>query len=200
MSSSLKLECLLTLPAFAWTPITFLATNAGITGTEPALFHSICDASSSPPQKSTLQTLNVNLLGTLFSIQLFAHFFMSTNPGHSTKGSIVVTASEAGIYNLRLGPIYCATKYALVEFTRSLWPTLLLGGSTTNAILPGFVPTTITSPLLSITPSEYLTPLSTIVKAFTELMEGELTGQTVECSGAKLFYQKQQAYPNEVAR
>jgi NAD(P)-dependent dehydrogenase (short-subunit alcohol dehydrogenase family) len=90
--------------------------------------------------------------------------------------SIVVTASEAGIYNLHLDPIYCATKYALVSLTRSLLAPLLPDRITMNAILPGFVPTTITSRLLPITSSDSLAPLSTIAKAIIELMEGELTG------------------------
>lgn len=111
-----------------------------------------------------------------------------------------MTASEAGIYSLRLDPIYCATKHALVGLVRSLWPTLTPGGITINAILPGLVPSSITGPLLPNTPAEYVTPLATVVKVITELREGDQTGQTVECSGTDLFYQKQQAYPNEVAR
>lgn len=142
----------------------------------------------------------MNLLGTIYSVQLLAHFFLACKTPITEKGSIVITASEAGVYNLYLDPIYCATKYALVGLTRSLCPILTGSGVTINAILPGFVPSAISSPLIPITPAEYFTPLTTIVRAVTELMEGEQTGQTVECSGPEFFYQKQQAYPNEVAR
>ncbi|MCJ1403861.1 hypothetical protein MMC11_007084 [Xylographa trunciseda] len=186
--------------AFEWTTPTFLFANAGVTGTDPTFFGSISTASSDPPQKPTLQTVNVNLLGTIYSIQLFTHFFLARKTPTTEKGSIVVTASEGGVYNLSLDPIYCATKYALVGLVRSLGPTLVQSNVTINAILPGFVPSAMTSPILPITPVEYRTPLTTIVDAVTQLMEGEQTGQTLECSGTELFYQKQQAYPNEIAR
>ncbi|MCJ1396187.1 hypothetical protein MMC18_009076 [Xylographa bjoerkii] len=177
--------------AFKWTTPTFMFANAGVTGTDPAFFKSINTTSPDLPQKPTLETVNVNLLGTIYSIQLFAHFFLICK---------TLKTREGHVYNLSLDPIYCATKYALVGLIRSLWPTLIQGRVTLNAILPGFVPSAITSSLLPITPVEYMTPLTTIVNAVTELMEGEQTGQTLECSGTELFYQKQQAYPNEIAR
>ncbi|MCJ1381428.1 hypothetical protein MMC17_004538 [Xylographa soralifera] len=186
--------------AFKWTTPTFMFANAGVTGTDPVFFGSISTTSPDPPQKPTLKTVNVNLLGTIYSIQLFTHFFLAGKTPNTGKGSIVVTSSEGGVYNLSLDPIYCATKYAPVGLIRSLWPTLIQSSVTINAILPGFVPSAITSPLLPITPVEYITPLTTIVNAVAELMECEQTGQTLECSGTELFYQKQQAYPNETAR
>lgn len=166
---------------------------------EHAFSRSLSATSSDLPQKPTLETINVNLLGTIYSIQLFTHLFLACKTPDTEKGSIVVTASE-GVYSLPMDPIYCATKHALVGLIRSLWPTLIKSNVTINAILPGFVPSAMTNPILPITPVEYITPLTTIGNAVAQLMEGEQTGQTLECSGAELFYQKQQAYPNEIAR
>lgn len=169
-------------------------------GTDSSFFRSITTASPNLPQKPTLDTVNVNLLGPTYSIQIFAHFFLACKTSVTEKGSIVVTAPEAALYNLSLDPVYCTTKYSLVGITRSLSTTLSPSGLTVNAILPGFVPTAITSPLMPITPTEYMTPLTTIVKAVTQIIDGEQTGQTVGCLGTELFYQKQQGFPNEVAK
>jgi len=42
--------------------------------------------------------------------------------------------------------------------------------------------------------------MSTIIRAYDELLESKKTGQTVEASGDGLYFQKQQEYPDEVAR
>lgn len=47
---------------------------------------------------------------------------------------------------------------------------------------------------------KYITPIAAVVRAFVELLDGDMTGQTIECSGDKAYYQQQQAYPDEVAR
>jgi 15-hydroxyprostaglandin dehydrogenase (NAD) len=51
--------------------------------------------------------------------------------------------------------------------------------------------TPLVAPLIPITPDKYETPLSTIMKAFEELLASDKTGQIVEVSGKNLYYQPQ---------
>lgn len=60
--------------------------------------------------------------------------------------------------------------------------------------------TPLVAPLIPITPDKYETPLSTIMRAFEELIESYKTGQIVEASGKNFYYQPQQAYPDDVAK
>lgn len=60
--------------------------------------------------------------------------------------------------------------------------------------------TPLVAPLIAVTPDEYETPMSTMLKACAELLDGDKTGQILEISGSNLYYQQPQAYPDEVAR
>jgi 15-hydroxyprostaglandin dehydrogenase (NAD) len=60
--------------------------------------------------------------------------------------------------------------------------------------------TPLVAPLIPITPNKYETPMTTIVRAFDELLLSNKSGQVVEASGPNLYYTKQQAYPDEIAK
>ena len=59
-------------------------------------------------------------------------------------GSLVVTASVAGIVAFAGNPIYTMTKQAVAGYVRALAPTLVRDGITINAVCPGFVDTPMT--------------------------------------------------------
>ncbi len=61
----------------------------------------------------------------------------------SGGGSIVATASAAGVIAFPPDPIYTATKHAVVGFVRSIAPILETKGISCHAILPGIVDTNI---------------------------------------------------------
>jgi NAD(P)-dependent dehydrogenase (short-subunit alcohol dehydrogenase family) len=63
-------------------------------------------------------------------------------------GSIVVTASLAGLMPMAADPIYTLTKHAVVGYVRSIAPHLAERGITINAVCPGFVDTPIIVPEL----------------------------------------------------
>lgn len=69
-----------------------------------------------------------------------------------------------------------------------------------NSINPGCVPTPLVAPLLPITPAKYFTPIAAVVRAFMELVDCDMTGQTIECSGEKAYYQQQQEFPDDTAK
>jgi NAD(P)-dependent dehydrogenase (short-subunit alcohol dehydrogenase family) len=58
-------------------------------------------------------------------------------------GSIVATASLAGLTSMPFDPLYTATKHAVVGFVRSAAPALAGRGIRLNAICPGFTDTPI---------------------------------------------------------
>jgi NAD(P)-dependent dehydrogenase (short-subunit alcohol dehydrogenase family) len=97
-------------------------------------------------------------------------------------GSIVVTASLAGLFDFSADPVYTMTKHAVVGLVRSLAPGLAEKHVTINAICPGLVDT----PLIdgevrdSQTGSEFplITPGS-VAEAVLAAVAGSETGQAI---------------------
>jgi NAD(P)-dependent dehydrogenase (short-subunit alcohol dehydrogenase family) len=84
--------------------------------------------------------LGVNLDGVVFGVRRMAQVM---EPG----GTIVVTASLAGLVPTALDPLYALTKHAVVGFVRSAAPALLAErGIRLNMVNPGFVETPILGP------------------------------------------------------
>ena len=63
--------------------------------------------------------------------------------GHPKGGSIVATASLAGLTATPMDPIYSLTKHAVIGFVRSVAPQLAERGIRINALCPGFTDTPI---------------------------------------------------------
>lgn len=63
-------------------------------------------------------------------------------------GTIVATASLAGLVAMPLDPIYTLTKHAVVGYVRAVAPSLEARGIRINAICPGFADTAIVTPEL----------------------------------------------------
>jgi NAD(P)-dependent dehydrogenase (short-subunit alcohol dehydrogenase family) len=64
-------------------------------------------------------------------------------------GTIVATASLAGLTAAPLEPVYCANKHAVVGLVRALGPVLEPEGIRINAFCPGYADTPIIAPLRS---------------------------------------------------
>jgi len=78
--------------------------------------------------------LGVNIDGVVFGVRALSR---RMQPG----GSIVATASLAGLTDLRRDPIYALTKHAIVGFVRSVAPQLEERGIKINCVCPGIVDT-----------------------------------------------------------
>ena len=78
-----------------------------------------------------------NLDGVVFGVRECAARLMPNG------GSIVATASLAGLTGTPMDPIYAATKHAVVGFVRSCAPQLAARGIRINALCPGFTDTPI---------------------------------------------------------
>jgi NAD(P)-dependent dehydrogenase (short-subunit alcohol dehydrogenase family) len=77
--------------------------------------------------------VGVNVDGVVFGVRRLAQVMDS--------GSIVVTASLAGLTATEQDPLYALTKHAVVGFVRSAAPQLAARGIRLNMVNPGFVDT-----------------------------------------------------------
>ena len=88
------------------------------------------------------RAMGVNLDGVVFGINAVVPAMRERG-----GGSIVATASLAGLAAVPYDPIYAANKHAVVGLARSLGPVLLEEGIRFNAICPGFSATRIIDPI-----------------------------------------------------
>jgi NAD(P)-dependent dehydrogenase (short-subunit alcohol dehydrogenase family) len=82
------------------------------------------------------RTVGVNVDGVVFGVRALVPA-LSAGRG----GSIVVTASLAGLIGFSPDPIYCLTKHAVVGLVRSLVPQLAERNVRINAVCPSIVDT-----------------------------------------------------------
>jgi NAD(P)-dependent dehydrogenase (short-subunit alcohol dehydrogenase family) len=99
--------------------------NAGVVAGEPDM------ARVSDEQYRRI--LGVNVDGVVFGVRHLAQVM--------DGGSIVVTASLAGLTATEPDPLYALTKHAVVGFVRSAAPQLAARGIRLNMVNPGFVDT-----------------------------------------------------------
>ena len=85
--------------------------------------------------------LGANVDGVVFGVRRMEQVMAS-------GGSIVATASLAGLMPMPADPIYTLTKHAVVGYVRAMAPHLAERGIRINAICPGFVDTPIVTPEL----------------------------------------------------
>ncbi|KAI8375237.1 hypothetical protein BD560DRAFT_393135 [Blakeslea trispora] len=120
---------------FGGVDIAFL--NAGIAEASNSTFGHLSD-------EEEAKLLSVNLFGVIKGTKV-AMLHMAKRGG----GTIVHTASFAGIYPLPLSPLYTASKHAVVGYTRSLHLLPEICNIRVNAICPSWVDTNMISRLTS---------------------------------------------------
>ena len=81
--------------------------------------------------------VGANFLGVVYGTRECARRLMPKG------GSIVATASLAGLTGMPFDPLYTATKHAVVGFVRGAAPGLVARGIRLNALCPGFTDTPI---------------------------------------------------------
>ena len=89
------------------------------------------------PDSEYERILGANLHGVVYGTRELAARLMPAG------GSIVATASLAGLTAMPFDPCYTATKHAVVGFVRSAAPALAARGIRLNALCPGFTDTPI---------------------------------------------------------
>jgi len=106
-------------------PVDLACLNAGVVAGEPDM------ARVSDEQYRRIVGANVD--GVVFGVRRLAQVM--------DGGSIVVTASLAGLTATEADPLYALTKHAVVGFVRSTAPQLAARGIRLNMVNPGFVDT-----------------------------------------------------------
>ena len=101
--------------------------NAGVVTGEPDV------AAMTDEQYRRIMRVNVD--GVVLGVRELAARLMPDG------GSIVATASLAGLVGAPLDPVYAATKHAVVGFVRSVAPQLAARGIRINALCPAFTDT-----------------------------------------------------------
>lgn len=89
------------------------------------------------PDDEWLRILGANLNGVVYGTRELAARLMPNG------GSIVATASLAGLTGMPFDPSYTATKHAVVGWVRAAAPGLAAHGIRINALCPGFTDTPI---------------------------------------------------------
>ncbi|KAK5110480.1 hypothetical protein LTR62_005831 [Meristemomyces frigidus] len=163
-----------------------LCANAGISDRSSLYILNHRGKSSVPPAPDMTCT-DINWKGFVYGVQLGVNF-MRQNP-RAPGGVIVATASIAAVHPHPSYAEYNGTKAAILNFVRGSAGVLKVKDNVRlNCVLPGIVPTAIVPPqFLAAVDQEDLTPLSTIVKAYMRLIEGDETGQGIEASVDKLL-------------
>ena len=158
--------------------------NAGISR-EESLIPATTPTVDVEPTQPDLRTMDVNFTGTLYTVKLAIHYLLLNDKDSQTgaRGTITVTASNAGIYAFPVAPLYGACKAGLVGLVRALGPPLAPHGIRINGLAPAVLETNI-APSRDLFKGMILTPMSTMHKAVDMFEdESDRTGQVAEVHG-----------------
>ncbi|KAK5948058.1 hypothetical protein OHC33_010899 [Knufia fluminis] len=139
------------------------------------------------PSQPRLATISVNFLGVLNTVKLAAHY-MNKKPSSPdvSRGLIICTASNAGLYPFPIAPVYAATKAAVIGLVRSLARPYAEANIQINALAPAVVETNI-APDRALFKDMIVTPFSTLTRGVDQFVDDSaLTGAIAEIHGASV--------------
>ena len=174
--------------------------NAGI-GDRINFYAPAKERSDGAPEKPNVDVIDICLMGVVWCAYLSLHYFrQNSTPG----GKFVAISSMCGLYPGDGIPLYTAAKHGVVGLCRAIGKSCRLRGEpiTANSICPGLVDTGLTGVLMAASPEEYVTPHSTIVRAFEMILddkEGKHTGLAAECSGNEVYLINHQKWSDDKA-
>ncbi|KAF2247651.1 NAD(P)-binding protein, partial [Trematosphaeria pertusa] len=183
----------------------FVFANAGIV--ERDNFYEKHDLSKPPPQPNQL-SIDINLKAVVSTCYAALHYFRKS-PKDGSSPALVMTASCGGLYPSEFCPMYSAAKAGVIHFNRAISYCYHLDGIRTYATAPGTIKTNLmTGEEWKSFPDEYFTPMSTLVRAVTAVVDGgdlqddkgrrikadEAYGLTVEVTGDSVYYREPGAF------
>ncbi|KAL4989395.1 hypothetical protein BDW68DRAFT_175925 [Aspergillus falconensis] len=147
--------------------------------------------------KPELATMNVNFVGVLYSVKLALHYISKNEAVNGSKGSVICTASNAGLYPFPMAPLYSATKHGVVGLVRSLARPLKSEQIQINGFAPAVIETNI-APSSDLFRTMSLTPMSTAQRAAEQFVrDPSLTGKIAELHGEHVTFAEPPAYVDE---
>ena len=185
--------------------IDFVFANAGIV--ERDNFYAKHDLGKPPPPPNQL-SIDINLKAVVNTCYAALHYFRKS-PKNGIDPVLICTASCGGLYPSEFCPMYSAAKAGIIHFNQAISYSYHSEGIRTYATAPG----TIVTGLLSgdewkSFPEQYFTPMSTLVKAVTYILDGgdmedsrgkkipakEAYGLTVEVNRDSFYFREKNAF------
>jgi len=172
--------------------IDYVFANAGVSE-----IGNFLERDEGEPVKPTLKTIDINLVGTLYTVKLAVHYMRKKTSVE--KGLIVCTASNAGLYPFPIAPMYGTSKHGVVGTVRSLAKPVEPEGIRINAICPNCIVTGLADDNLF--SHMLLTPMSVAIDAIREFVTNpKLSGVTAEISGEKFTIREPPEMVDEMTR
>ncbi len=134
VSDEEQVKELIDLTLESYSQVDILFNNAGVTGLYPSVEHEQAEVWRT--------TFGVNIMGVVFGVKHVAPHMRERG-----TGSIVNTASVAGIRAGAGGNAYSASKAAVINFTQTSACDLGKYGVRVNAVCPGLIETGMTQPI-----------------------------------------------------
>ncbi|ROW06992.1 hypothetical protein VMCG_04065 [Cytospora schulzeri] len=177
--------------------IDIVVANAGISEQGAGAMASIED---DEPREPNLKILDVNLSGVIYSVKLAIHYMKKNTLTGPSRGSIICTASNAGLYPFPVSPLYGATKSGVIGLVRSTGPLLERHKIQINALAPAVLETNI-APSKDLFKNMVVTPMSTLVNGVVKFLEDPgLTGELAEIHGQNVTLRPPHEYVDEDSR
>jgi NAD(P)-dependent dehydrogenase (short-subunit alcohol dehydrogenase family) len=166
--------------------IDFVFANAGIV--ERDNFYEKHDLSKPPPPPNQL-SIDINLKAVVNTCYAALHYFRKSPKQDGPGPALVMTASCGGLYPSEFCPMYSSAKAGVIQFNKAISYSFHLDGIRTYATAPGTIKTNLmTGEEWKSFPERYFTPMSTLVKAVTHVVDGgdleDSTGRKIEAGEA----------------
>ncbi|KXN90975.1 15-hydroxyprostaglandin dehydrogenase [NAD(+)] [Leucoagaricus sp. SymC.cos] len=143
--------------------IDIVVPNAGVT--ETTRFDSVVLGESGRPVKPNLLTMDINLTAVLYTAHLSLHYLKLNRKQNELK-SFILLGSMASWMPIPGGPLYTASKHAILGLMRSLHLPLELQGIRIGVVTPFFADTAIVpTPVKIVLAGIPLTPVPRVAGA-----------------------------------
>jgi NAD(P)-dependent dehydrogenase (short-subunit alcohol dehydrogenase family) len=96
----------------------FCFANAGIL--ERSSFYRAHETGDEPPDRPDTLVMDINATAVIYTSYLAQHYFRQTPNDGSGPRSLIITASCGGLYAVPANPIYGASKFAALGWTRNI--------------------------------------------------------------------------------
>jgi len=175
--------------------IDIVMANAGISeqGSTTAI-----DLREEEPTEPRLGAIKVNLIGVVYTVKLASHY-MNKKPDTTgrSRGLIICTASNAGLYAFPVAPLYAASKYGVIGLVRSLGRPLQRRGIQINGLAPAVIETNI-APSKDLFKGMVITPMETLIQGVSHFVaDASLSGEVAEIHGSKVTLRPPHDYVDE---